>query len=84
MKLTTTLLLTLTTSVLAMPIIPRYITNLTFQFPPLQYTLTTTRDDPPAKTHLYVCDDASFKGICENFEVELGKCCTSPSAIPSQ
>ncbi|KAF1954750.1 hypothetical protein CC80DRAFT_115185 [Byssothecium circinans] len=35
------------------------------------------RDDPPpalAKTHIYLCDDAAFKGICENFEVEPGKC----------
>lgn len=38
--------------------------------------------DPPApapkNTHLYICDDAGFKGLCSNEQVDLGKCSTIP------
>ncbi|KAF2641909.1 hypothetical protein P280DRAFT_288047 [Massarina eburnea CBS 473.64] len=58
MKLTASFLIAFAASVYATPIVPR-------DDPP---------KDTPVKTHIYVCLDADFKGTCQNFEVEPGKC----------
>ncbi|CAI6336311.1 unnamed protein product [Periconia digitata] len=41
-------------------------------------------EDPPKTSHLYLCTDESFKGQCENFEVEPGKCYNVPEGYKSK
>ncbi|PVH95830.1 hypothetical protein DM02DRAFT_632495 [Periconia macrospinosa] len=40
--------------------------------------------DGPAKTHIYLCTDESFKGQCENVEAEPGKCYNVPDGYKSK